>query len=73
MLGLSFDNIDRKSASFLLKRDRTKAPREITANPALLTYKWRRLLFAVRLTNPDGLANLITINPKRLAGAKGWE
>jgi len=68
----SFGNIDRKIRLLsLLHGDRSKAVGEITALPTLLSYKWRRLLFAVRLTNPDGIRKLITRNPKLLLAAKG--
>ena len=72
ILGLAFDNIDRKiRLLYLLHGDRAKAISELQALPNLLGYKWRRLLFAVRASHPDGLRKLIALNPKLLAAAKG--
>jgi hypothetical protein len=70
--GLSFENIDRKiRLLYLLHGDRKKAISELEAFPPLLGHKWRGLLFAVRVSHPDGLRKLITISPKLLAAAKG--
>ena len=53
ILGLAFDNIDAKiRLLYLLHGDRTKAISELQTFPSLLGYKWRRLLFAVRTSNP---------------------
>jgi hypothetical protein len=72
ILSYGFDNIDRKiRLLYLLHGDRTKAISELQALPPLLGYKWRRLLFAVRTSHPDGLRKLITISPQLLAAAKG--
>jgi hypothetical protein len=72
ILGYAFENIDRKiRLLYLLHGDRTKAISELQAFPPLLGYKWRRLLFAVRTSHPDGLRKLITISPQLLAAAKG--
>jgi len=72
ILGYAFENIDRKiRLLYFLHGNRAKAIRELEAFPALLGYKWRRLLFAVRTSNPDGLRKLITISPQLLATAKG--
>lgn len=72
LLGYTFANIDRKiRLLYLLHGNRAKAVSEITALPSLVSYKWRRLLFAVRLSNPNGLRRLVMFNPKLLAVAKG--
>ncbi len=72
ILGLAFENIDRKiRLLYLIHGDKEKAISEIEAFPPLFGYKWRRLLFAVRTSNSDGLRRLITISPQLLAAAKG--
>src|SRR5215813_6375383 len=72
ILGLAFQNIDRKiRLLYLLHGEREKAVSEIEAFPPLLGYKWRRLLFAVRTSHADALRKLVTISPRLLAAAKG--
>jgi len=72
ILGYGSENIDRKiRLLYLLHGDRAKAISELETFPALLGYKRRRLLFAVRTSHADGLRKLITISPRLLAAAKG--
>lgn len=72
ILGLAEDNINRKiRLLYLIHGDRERAVGEFEKFPTLLGYKWRRLLFTIRISNPDGLRKLITISPQLLAAAKG--
>ncbi|MBI5456322.1 hypothetical protein HY969_01145 [Candidatus Kaiserbacteria bacterium] len=72
ILGYAFENIDRKiRLLYLIHGQKDKAVSELEKFPPLLGYKWRRLLFAIRSSNPNGLRQLITISPQLLAAAKG--
>lgn len=72
ILGLAEENISRKiRLLYLIHGTKEKALSELEKFPPLIGYKWRRLLFAIRSSNPDGLRKLITISPQLLAAAKG--